>query len=261
MPDLHLKELYQQRHLIRVISNMEEAKKSIKDSSKTFDELRALQSTVKKFKFGDLVVPILSVIALAMLTIFVYVPMISSAIANMAERKDTTEKITSLNKLDTDLKSIDLNNFNTALINSRKVIPFSLQVSDFLSYVDESAKKNGLVFKEILTGDITIISPGSKKGEDSITKGVSGPLKYQGSINQITAFLDELQATSPYIVSADQITLKKNMENIWELALTVTGYYIDQSALPPLNIYLPFTKYSQNINVIEVFNTKASKSN
>ena len=239
---------------------MEEERKNIKESGKTFEELRSLQSTVKKFKFGDLVVPILSVIALAVLTIFVYVPMISSAIANVAQRKDTTAKIASLNKLDADLGSIDLNDFNTTLANSRKVIPFSLQVSDFLSYVDDSAKKDGLVFKEILTGDITIVSPGSTKGTDTTTKGVSGPLKYQGSINQITAFLDELQSTSPYIISADQISLRKSTSNIWELSLTVTGYYIDQNALPSLNIYVPFTKYSQNSKVIGVFNIKASKS-
>ncbi|MCK9369059.1 hypothetical protein M0R04_03800 [Candidatus Dojkabacteria bacterium] len=240
---------------------MNDGKKNIREGSKTFDELRALQNTVKKFKFEDLIVPILSVIALTLLTIFVYVPMITTAISNRAESKATLAKITQLNKLTTDLNSIDLNNFNATLTSSRKVIPFSLQVSDFLSYVDDSAKKNGLVFKEILTGDITIINPGQKKGDDSITKGVSGPLKYQGNINQITNFLDELQATSPYIISADQISLKKSNSSTWEVALTVTGYYIDRSALPALNVYAPFTLYSQNANVIEIFNTKASKSN
>lgn len=246
----------------KVKRDIEPARMGRRQIDRTFEELKELQETVKKFKFGDFVVPILSIIALSLLSVFVYIPMISKAVENVREVREVGEKIKMLEKLNNDLDGIDQTVMQTDLANSRKVIPFSLQVSDFLSYVDTSARSKGLDFKDILAGDISIKSSTEKKGIDSVIKGVSGPLKYTGNLTQITNFLDQIQATSPYIISADQIKLKRTASaGTWEIALTVTGYYIDQAGLKAPDIYLPFTAYTQFKPVMEVFSTKALQSN
>lgn len=228
---------------------------------KTFEELKQLQTSVKKFKAGDLLVPMLSLISLALLTIFVYIPMITAAIDNRDEVAEIKGKINTLERLNDDLNAVDQIQLQVDLANSRKVIPFSLQVSDFLYYIDNSAKAKGLEFKEIIVGDVLISGGEKKTGIESLAKGVSGPVKYGGTLTQITNFLDEIQTVSPYIVSADQIKLRQPQggEN-WEVSLTTTGYYIDEKSLKTPGIYDPFTFYYKNTQIIELFATKANRS-
>ncbi len=232
---------------------------AVRQFDKTFSELQAIQSSVKKFKPGDLVVPVLSLLALGLLTIFVYIPMVTSGMKFRAESQDTKSKITQLNKLGSDLDAMDITLLQTDLSNARTVIPFSLQVSDFVSYVDDSAKSNGLEFREILAGDIAVRTSAESKGVDPVMRGVSGPLKYSGNFTEITSFLDEIQDASPFIVATDQVKLKQTESGQWELALTVTGYYINQDAITKPNIYSPFSSYTQFTPTIDVFTQKASK--
>lgn len=225
----------------------------------TFAELNSIQNTVKKFKPGDVVIPLMTLISLGLLTAFVYLPMVTSAIEFRKESKDVAEKITQLNNFNKDLDTINVTTLQNDLTNARSVMPFSLQVSDFLGYVDDAAKSKSLIFKDILAGDISVRSDSEASDVDPVIKGVSGPLKYEGSLSQITAFLDQLQDASPYIISTDQVRLRKQTTDKWELSLTVTGFYLNQSSLPKVNIYQPFTKYTNFSDTLNVFEEKANK--
>lgn len=241
-------------------SEASEPAKSVRDFGNTFSELQAIQNNVKRFKFGDIVVPVLSILTLALLTIFVYIPMITSAGKFRSETKEIEGKIDQLDNLKDELKSIDAGTLQTDLTDSRTVIPFSLQVSDFVSYIDLAAKDKGLVFKEILAGDIVVRSTVGTKEIDPVMRGVSGPLKYSGTITQITEFLSDVQQASPFILAADQIKLKQEGNtDKWELSVNITGYYMNQAALPKTDIYMKFTKYTQNQDILKIFKSKADK--
>lgn len=230
----------------------------VRKFSSTFGELQAIQNTVKSFKPVDMVVPLLSLISLILLTIFVYIPMITSGIENIKASSENKQKTQQLGKLSSDLSKLDSTQIQNDLINARSVIPYSLQVSDFVSFVDKLALSKGLVFKEILAGDIVLRNTTSKKGIDPVLRGVSGPVKYSGSLSQITEFFDDLQKGSPFILSADQIVMEKiPFSSNWEVALNITGFYLDKNSIPKLNIYANFTPYMQYSDVISTFNQKA----
>ncbi len=229
-----------------------------KQRTGVISELRNLQQDVKHFRASDLVVPILSLIFLALLTIFVYVPMVSSAVESRQERDEISKKITRLENVQREIGKIDVGRLQQDLSVSRSVIPFSLQVSDFILYLNEQAEDKGLAFREILAGDIQIRGRGEQRDVDPVIKGVSGPLKYIGSQSDIVEFLDEVQNVSPYIISADSVEIKKSQDsNDWELSLLITGYYLNQSALPKVDIYLPFASYAQYESVLNVFSEKS----
>ncbi len=226
----------------------------------TFSELQAIQNNVKSFRPGDIVVPLMSIITLGLLTTFVYIPMVTAGTKFRQESAEINEKIKKLEDLNDDLDKMDVSLLQTDLANSRVVIPFSLQVSDFVSYIDDAATDKGLEFKEILAGDIAIKDDKGDRGIDKAIKGVSGPLKYVGTLNQITDFLDELQVASPFILSADQIKLKKeNSGEKWEIAVNITGYYINQASLTKTNLYNNFVPYTQYEDTLNIFKLKSEK--
>jgi hypothetical protein len=226
----------------------------------TFSELQAIQNNVKSFRPGDIVVPLMSIITLGLLTTFVYIPMVTAGTKFRQESAEISEKIKKLEDLNDDLDKMDVSLLQTDLANSRVVIPFSLQVSDFVSYIDDAATDKGLEFKEILAGDIAIKDDKGDRGIDKAIKGVSGPLKYVGTLNQITDFLDELQVASPFILSADQIKLKKeNSGEKWEIAVNITGYYINQASLTKTNLYNNFVPYTQYEDTLNIFKLKSEK--
>ncbi|KKR06211.1 MAG: hypothetical protein UT34_C0001G0251 [candidate division WS6 bacterium GW2011_GWF2_39_15] len=229
-----------------------------RQKSGVIDELKQLQVDVKSFKPSDLFIPVLSLFLLIILTIFVYVPMITKAIEFRNEKGQVAENIKKLNQLETEIGRIDVGQLQQDLAVSRDVIPFSLQVSDFVLYVNDLAEHKGLDFKEILAGDILIRSKGEKRDVDPVIKGVSGPLKYVGSLTKVVDFLDELQNVSPFIISADSIELKQVAgTNDWELSLIITGYYLNKASLPALDIYVPMSSYAQYKSVIDIFKEKS----
>jgi hypothetical protein len=220
-------------------------------------ELTQFTQTAKKFKLGDVVVPILSIIILILLTLFVYIPQITNAIEANKEAKEVSENIDSLEKLNTDLDSVDISQLQIDLSDAQIVIPYELQVSDFVFYVDTLARKEGLNFKEIFAGDVEV--KGGGVVEDSVISGVSGPLRYTGSLEDITTFLDELQNASPFIVSTDKVDIKNIADSSsWEVSITLTGYYVDRANIASANIYNPFVIYTRYDDVIEVFKDKAA---
>lgn len=229
--------------------------------SGVISELKQLQQDVKHFRASDLVVPIMSIIFLALLTSFVYIPMITKAIEFREKKDEIADKIVKLERVNTELSKIDVAALQSDLATSRSVIPFSLQVSDFVLYVNELAEDKNLEFKEILAGDIQVRSKGETREIDPVIKGVSGPLKYGGSLEDIVSFLDELQNISPYIISADNIELKQfGDEGDWELSLLITGFYMNKASLPSLDIYAPFSPYTQYEAVLNTFSSKAESS-
>lgn len=229
--------------------------------SGVISELKQLQQDVKHFRASDLVVPIMSIIFLGLLTAFVYIPMITKAVEFREQKEEIAQKIEKLERVNTEISKIDVATLQSDLATSRSVIPFSLQVSDFVLYVNDLAEDKKLEFKEILAGDIQVRSKGETREIDPVIKGVSGPLKYVGDLDDIVEFLDELQNISPYIISADNIELKQvGDDDKWEMSLLITGFYLNKSSLPSLDIYAPFSPYTQYQAVMQTFSSKAENS-
>lgn len=221
-------------------------------------DLGELRTEVKSFKVSDLVVPAMSIIVLVLLTVFVYLPMIRSALQSQEERKDVGNRLEKLEKLNSDLDRIEVVQLQEDLAISRSVIPFSLQVSDFLTYVDNLSKEKNLIFKEILAGNIQVRDGEDSRKVDTVVRGVSGPLRYTGTLSNITAFLDGLQNASPFIISASDIDLRKSISGEeWDLSLSITGFYLDQNSLPAINIYSSFTPYRQYTDILDIFEEKS----
>lgn len=218
--------------------------------------LGELRATAKKFKLADVVVPILSIVLLALISIFVYMPMINTAIESNDETTEVKGKIVALEKLDGQLDQLNVANLQEDLNNAREVIPYSLQVSDFVYYIDNLAKEKNLIFKDIFAGDVEV--KGGGIADNSVIKGVNGPLRYIGSLSDITEFLDELQNTSPFIVSTDQVEIKNLADSEdWEVSVTLTGYYVNKDSIGEANIYNAFFAYSKYTEAIQVFTEKA----
>lgn len=231
-----------------------------KSPTSVFKEIGEFRQQVKTFKINDLIVPALSLLILILLTSFVYIPSVSSAIKYREETAQVADKIEQLEGLNTKLDQIEVSTLQQDLAVSRKVIPFSLQVSDFAFYVDDLSKKHNLEFREILAGDVQVKAPDEEKGIDPIIRGVSGPLKYVGELSDITAFLDGLQNASPFMIAADDIKLRKAVDSDqWEVSLNITGYYINENSIPQPNIYSPFTEYRQSNDILEIFRDKAQQ--
>lgn len=232
--------------------------------SSVVEDLKEFQIQVKTFKPEDLFIPIISVIILALLTIFVYIPMVNSAVQFRKDRKDIESKVTKLTNLDQSLDRVDVGALQRDLGAVRKVIPFSLQVTDFLLYVDNLSVQKKLDSKEILAGDVQIRSSGEERGVDPVVRGVSGPLRYTGDLADITDFLDELQNTSPFIVSTDEVELRKlaakeGEKESWEVAIIVTGYYLNKNSIPEVNIYSNYVPYSQYSSIVDILKDKADQ--
>ncbi len=238
--------------------------KRINKNSNVIKELTEIQVDVKSFKLGDIIIPLLSLIILVLLSVFVYIPMISEATKNNAQSKDIDNKITQLKSLSKQLDSIDQGQMQVDLANSRLVIPYSLQVSDFIINTDKQALDSGLKAKDILAGDVQINDGSTKKSTKSASiMGVSGPVKYEGSIVAISNFLDKMTGSSQYILSLENIRLKKQANNgdKWEVSLSVTGYYLNKDTVVSPSYYIPFSAYTRYADVFSKFANKVESNN
>ncbi len=241
----------------------QQKKKRIDKTSSVIKELSEMQVSVKSFKPEDLIIPILFLIVLVLLSIFVYIPMISDATKNNAEAKSIENKIEQLEKLDKTLTSMDVGQMQIDLSNSRLVIPYSLQVSDFIFNIDKQALDTGLKPKDLIAGDIQITDSTvkSKKNTPSSIKGVSGPVKYSGSLEDVSDFLDMLVVSSQYIISLDNIRLKKEFSGQdWEIALSITGYYLNRNSIVTPSYFVNFSPYTSYKDVYEKFSSKVQQN-
>ncbi len=223
-------------------------------------EVEAISEKMKKTKIkpSDLIIPISIGVISLLLTIFVFVPMVTAALDYQQELKTVNEKIETLNKLNSTLESIDQNQISDDVITAKTVVPKILKVSDFIYYVDSLAKSKGLEERELSAGD-TGSNTGGAQGP---TTGVTGPVEYVGPFTTIISFLEEVQSSSPYLVTIKNVELSKmGSSNDWSVSLSVGGYYMADSSEKDINLYSPLKLYTDYTTVIEIFKNKAAQLN
>lgn len=238
---------------------MEEQKTN--QNIKTKRNLESISQRLKdtKINFKDIIIPLAVGLILIILIIFLFVPMVEAALSFGDEYRDVTEKYEQLEKLERELMSFDEDVFQRDLLNSKKVIPRSLRVSSFVFYIDSLARRLNLESKSISAGDIqiTVRDREVSKKDRKVYLGVSSPLSYSGSLDSVLEFLDSLYSASPYIVSVDNVSLRKTGDD-WRVTLNVTGYYVPEVE-SRINLYLPFASYTRYQDIVDIINEKASQ--
>ena len=220
-------------------------------------ELEGLSARSKKsqLKISDLIIPISVGVILILLSVLLFIPMINKANEYRTELKEVNQKIETLDSLEKSLNEIDATQLISDVIIAKKIIPKVLQVSDFVYYIDTLAKSKSLTTKEISAGDVSV--GGSEQTTVKKSLGVNGPLSYSGKYLKILEFLDEIQAFSPYLVTLQDISLSHGSDDIWSVDFGLTGYYIPGTNTDP-DLYMPFTKYSQFSDIIDIFSVRVA---
>lgn len=228
------------------------------DINKTKKEIEGISSSIKKtqFSFSDVLIPVLVVIILILLGAFVFVPMIKTAVESQQEYAKILDKEKQLKVLATTLSQVDSATLQTDLVNAKKVIPSTLKVSSFVYYIDNLATAKSLKVSELSAGDVTVNQ--SQISNGVTVMGVSGPLVYTGSYENIISFLDSLYSASPYIIKLQNVSIEGSVTSEWKVTLNVTGYYIPEST-ESVNMYAAFTPYTQYSNIVSIFSTKAAQ--
>lgn len=209
-------------------------------------------------KLGDIIVPISLGILLIILAVFVFIPMISSTLKYADEYEETKKKEERLVALKNNLDKIDESVMQVDLINAKEVIPKELKVSSFIFYIDDLAKELNLSSKSLSGSDIKISS--SEEETEQKYLGVSGPVAYAGSFENILKFLNDLYSASPYIVSVSNVTIEREGvgTGIWKASLNLTGYYVKERE-SIVDLSRPLTVYSTFGETVKVFEEKAIK--
>lgn len=230
---------------------------------KTIRKQEGISEKIKntRLKIKDLIIPIIVSMILLFISIFVFIPMLKEAFNYRTELKEIKSKQEQLIKLKQSIGSISEDQLNDDLIEVKSVIPRTLKVASFLYYIDELARLKNLTSDKISASDVNIGIVDKNKQQDSNQyKGVNGPLAYRGSLENILNFLDNFYYSSPYIVSPQNISLTKSAE-LWEVELSLTGYYVSEEENLVVNIYRPFKPYTDFADVMEILKEKSKKLN
>lgn len=229
-------------------------------TSRTKKELEAISQKIEdtKLKLKDFIFPIIIIVVLLLVAFLVFVPMINNAINFRKELKEVKAKEKQLEELKVVLNKVDEDKLRSDLTDVKTVIPKTLKVSSFIYYIDELAKEKDLKSESISAGDVKVISQ-SEKDVQNDYKGVNGPLSYSGSLENVLSFLDSFYTSSPYIVSPKNINLESRSDDEWEVALNLTGYYIDDAETTRLDIYRPFKSYTDFSSEMQMLREKAIK--
>lgn len=230
---------------------------------KTIRKQEGISEKIKntRLKIKDLIIPIIVSMILLFISIFVFIPMLKEAFNYRTELKEIKSKQEQLIKLKQSIESISEDQLNDDLIEVKSVIPRTLKVASFLYYIDELARLKNLTSDKISASDVNIGIVDKNKQQDSNQyKGVNGPLAYRGSLENILNFLDNFYYSSPYIVSPQNISLTKSAE-LWEVELSLTGYYVSEEENLVVNIYKPFKPYTDFADVMEILKGKSKKLN
>lgn len=230
---------------------------------KTIRKQEGISEKIKntRLKIKDLIIPIIVSMILLFISIFVFIPMLKEAFNYRTELKAIKSKQEQLIKLKQSIESISEDQLNDDLIEVKSVIPRTLKVASFLYYIDELARLKNLTSDKISASDVNIGIVDKNKQQDSNQyKGVNGPLAYRGSLENILNFLDNFYYSSPYIVSPQNISLTKSAE-LWEVELSLTGYYVSEEENLVVNIYKPFKPYTDFADVMEILKGKSKKLN
>jgi hypothetical protein len=220
-------------------------------------DLEGLSQRAKKsrLKLTDLIIPISSFVILLLLSIFLFIPMISTANEYRIELKETNDKISQLDELEVSLNEIDDTQLISDLLIAKKIIPKILQVSDFVYYIDNLANSKNLTTSEISAGDISLGGDTTKVRQ---SLAVSGPLSYTGTYSNVLSFLDEIQAYSPYLVTLKNISLSNRTTGKWLVEFELTGYYIPEQDKDP-DLYVPFSQYTKFSDIIDIFSVRVER--
>jgi len=236
---------------------------ALPNMQKTIRKQEGISEKIKntRLKIKDLIIPIIVSMILLFISIFVFIPMLKEAFNYRTELKEIKSKQEQLIKLKQSIESISEDQLNDDLIEVKSVIPRTLKVASFLYYIDELARLKNLTSDKISASDVNIGIVDKNKQQDSNQyKGVNGPLAYRGSLENILNFLDNFYYSSPYIVSPQNISLTKSAE-LWEVELSLTGYYVSEEENLVVNIYKPFKPYTDFADVMEILKEKSKKLN
>jgi len=236
---------------------------ALPNMQKTVRKQEGISEKIKntRLKIKDLIIPIIVSMILLFISIFVFIPMLKEAFNYRTELKEIKSKQEQLIKLKQSIESISEDQLNDDLIEVKSVIPRTLKVASFLYYIDELARLKNLTSDKISASDVNIGIVDKNKQQDSNQyKGVNGPLAYKGSLENILNFLDNFYYSSPYIVSPQNISLTKSAE-LWEVELSLTGYYVSEEENLVVNIYKPFKPYTDFADVMEILKGKSKKLN
>ncbi len=225
-------------------------------------DLAGLSDRAKKSRlsFSDLIIPLGSIFALVILTVFVFFPMIKTAGESREELKEVKKDLQHLQDIENALNSMDDTELTEDVIMSKKIIPKVLQASDFLYYIDNLSQS-----KELSTDSITVSDENvGRRDENAVSKsmGVGSSNSYTGTYENVMDFLDQIQEYSPYLVTLTDISVSKSGEENWEVEFKLTGYYIPETEGPAVvNFYSPFTAYTGFPEVLDIFEVKVEKLN
>lgn len=211
-------------------------------------------------KITDLLIPIISLIVLLFMTIFVYIPTLQEADAVRAKIEEDKSKIEKINSISQTLKNIDVSQLNSDYELITKMIPYRLEVADFAFYVDELAKQKNLKLLQI-SASSDKVSAESLKTPAGDLYGVNGPLKYEGTYENIVSFFNEINTYSPYLINVSDISMSLQDSGTWSLEMRVTGFYIQQNEDISFNslVYGTFTSYLNNPSLMEALRTRGEK--
>lgn len=200
----------------------------------------------KRLSVSDLLIPFLAVIAFIILTIFVFVPQLQSALNYYDEidtlKKDETKLSSNLNTLN------ELENNQAELLldlaAAQSVIPNKLSVSDFTFGVDDLAKEYNLNLQSISSSDISYADSEDAQYATGVVKGITGPLSYEGNFNDVIDFLERIKLSSPYLIETSEIQIRRFEDtDRWSVDLAVTGYYFVENQYEFNDYTIPMTDY------------------
>jgi len=230
--------------------------------NKTRPEIEGISEKIKasKLSLKDFVVPFSVFLILILLLVFLFVPMIKTALSYREEYKQVKEKQERLEELEEELRAIDGTTLQEDLVSSKQVIPQSLRVSSFMFYIDNLAKEKNLYAQSLSAGDSqrSAVNKEEDGGEARTYYGVSSPLSYEGTLEDILSFLDSLYEASPYVISAEGVSLRSSSEDTWRVTLRVTGYYVSEITVAedPFSSFQSYTDYQ---DIVEIFREKAAQ--
>ncbi|KUK67169.1 MAG: transmembrane(s)protein [candidate division WS6 bacterium 36_33] len=236
--------------------------KNIKPS-KTKREIEGLSENIKdtRLTIKDLVIPLSVFLILILLVIFLFVPMVKTAISFRGEYRTTKERTEELEEVERKLREIDESTLQTDLINAKVVIPQTLRVASFMSYIADLAREKNLSSDTLTAGDSqtsVVRRSQEEEGEQRVYFGVSSPLNYEGELSNVLSFLDNLYEASPYVISISGVELRKGAGDKWVVDLNVMGYYVPESTMKT-NINKNFESYLEYQDIVDIFSQKAAQ--
>jgi len=201
----------------------------------------------QRLSFSEMLIPIIALVMFVILIIFVYIPQVKAASVyknKIAILKDEEARlntnISQVEKLNED-SNLVMQNLNIAQI----VISDELAVSDFSFKITDLALEMGLTLQSLSSSDVAYANNNDLIFVTGVVKGITGPMRYEGSFEDIVDFLEHIKLESPYLIDTSEIRLRKFPEELdkWSLDLALTGYYmvdsddINSDPLLPIKLY------------------------